>query len=137
MNFEKSGLNYLARFAARIRPTNDINAKDGNGNTVLYMAVYHSDQDTIKMLLSFPETLVNEENIYGNNPLLWAVEKGQGTIIELLLTHPKIDVMARTQWEKTLTRGKRAIKRTKNPIIIDMIKKKMREQTRLTSFFGF
>ncbi|EAY03066.1 ankyrin repeat protein, putative [Trichomonas vaginalis G3] len=64
----------------------DINEKDGNEETALYIAVSNNSKETVDILLSHGAN-VNEKIKYGNTALHIATHFNYKEMTELLLSH--------------------------------------------------
>jgi ankyrin repeat protein len=73
-------------------------------DTILFYACFYNRLDVVKWSLKF--TNVNNKNIYGSTPLMWACERGNTKIIVFLLKN-KADITPKNEWGNTaLTRSR-------------------------------
>lgn len=70
----------------------NVNVVDDLGNSPLHNAIMNGRLDKIEALLSRKDILLNSADFTHDTPLMQAVQLGQETIVNLLLTHPHINV---------------------------------------------
>jgi ankyrin repeat protein len=73
-------------------PGTDVNAADGNGETLLHEAARAGAVDTVRELLRRPGIAVDAPSGGGTNPLHVAAVAGHDEIVALLLAHGGVDV---------------------------------------------
>lgn len=70
----------------------NVNLRDRQKSTALHIACYKGHEDLAKLLLSWPEIMVNATDIIGRTPLHLAAQQRNIKITALLLKHQNIDV---------------------------------------------
>lgn len=77
-----------------IRQTNNINAKNENGHTLLSLVAYTNEREFLEFLLSCPQTDVNVQNNQKNTPVMRVIFRGRDMklMLEPLLAHTSLDL---------------------------------------------
>lgn len=70
----------------------NINKKDCNGVTPLYLAAKWNCYDTVKTLLLDKNVQVNEADKYNQTPLYIAASRGYLEILKVLMSHPETEI---------------------------------------------
>lgn len=75
----------------------DVNARNEEGHTALYLAALKGQSAVVSSLISAPDIDVNTHNENGTTALHWAAAYGHSAVVHLLLCTSTIDVNARSK----------------------------------------
>jgi ankyrin repeat protein len=81
--------------------TNTINARDGDGQTVLLWAAKKGQLPLVEKLLDRGCADPTITNIYNQAPLLWAASNGHKAVVQLLLTRADVDPDHSDEFDQT------------------------------------
>ena len=70
----------------------DLNLKDWNGRTSLWLSTVNGHEAIVKLLLETGKVDVDSKDEYGSTPLLEAAGRGHEAIVKLLLKTGKVDI---------------------------------------------
>ncbi len=87
-NAARGGHNIMAKFYVNMG--SDVNARDEQGRTPLYLAIESGHQGIVKQLLEMPAVDINIPNKDGVTPLHIATYKGEHGIVKRLLLMPAL-----------------------------------------------
>ena len=77
----------------RDHPLVDVNLRDKDGQTALYVASVTGNDEIVKIILEHPDINVNKgRTADGKTPLIVAAEEGHLSTVLLLVGHPKLDI---------------------------------------------
>lgn len=93
------------------------------------MACFHGDITGVEFLLQHQSALINATNGYGNTALILAAQENHISIVELLLSDPRLDILSHDQ-------GKKILAKTKSKKIYQLIQEKITEKKKSQSFFA-
>lgn len=84
----------LTLLLEEIRQTNNVNAVNKGGNTLLHLAARASEKEMVDILLSHPQIDVNIQNNQKMTPLMMVLTRGNDmdAVVKSLFAHPKIDL---------------------------------------------
>ena len=83
-------------------PQIDVNKVNRNGKGALHYAVVGVNQEGLAALLARQDlTTINQRDNEGDEPIIFAVEYNAVNCFKLLLAHPKVDLDARDDYQRS------------------------------------
>ena len=78
------------------QPTVDLNCTNQNGTTALHYAVDDDNVEGVRMLLADPRlNTVNHKNMWGQTPVMFAMDCQKVNALRELVNHPSVDLDTR------------------------------------------